>query len=72
MPFFSWETAYALGAVLIFLGLIWGVMASRTRNRRNDAVSQEATRAQYEHPDTYQSELRPKLEKKLPDKQPHA
>jgi hypothetical protein len=65
MPEFSWEIFYAIGALVLVVGLAWGVSRSRRRNRANDKITQEATRAQYEQPEKYEREIRPDLERKL-------
>ncbi|TXH37922.1 MAG: hypothetical protein E6Q98_06295 [Rhodospirillaceae bacterium] len=65
MPGFSWEIFFAIGALLLIGGLIWGVSRSKTRNRANDEITQEATRAQYEQPEKYEQEIRPELVRKL-------
>ena len=47
--------------------LAWGLWRYHTRNKRNDPVTEEATRELYDHPDTYEErrdelnhEIRPK------------
>jgi hypothetical protein len=47
--FLSWETLYAVGAALLALGLVYGIVSYYTRNRRNDALTEDATREQYDH-----------------------
>ena len=46
---FSWEMLYVLGTVVLAVGLVYGVYSYYTRNRRNDALTEDATRAQYDH-----------------------
>jgi hypothetical protein len=50
--FLSWETLYVLGAVLLALGLVYGIVSYYTRNRVNDALTEDATREQYDHENT--------------------
>ena len=47
--FLSWEMLYVLGTVLLALGLVYGIVSYYTRNRRNDALTEDATREQYDH-----------------------
>ena len=47
--FLSWETLYVLGAVVLALGIVYGIVSYYTRNRRNDALTEDATRQQYDH-----------------------
>lgn len=65
MPYFSWGTLWGIGAILLLVGLVWGTMASRRRDRRNDPVTEKATRALQEDPERYETEIKPKLEKEL-------
>jgi hypothetical protein len=44
---------YGIGALLLVAALAWGVYQSRTRNRRNDRVTEQAVKAEYQNPDTY-------------------
>ena len=50
---FQPEVLLGSGVVVLFFGLMWGFFQQKSRNRANDRVSEEATRAQYDHPDTY-------------------
>ena len=50
--FLSWEMLYVLGTVLLALGLVYGIVSYYTRNRRNDALTEDATREQYDHEST--------------------
>jgi hypothetical protein len=50
------EILYGLGALVLLAVLVWGVTQYRTRNKANDKVTEAATRAQYDHPDTYERE----------------
>lgn len=53
---FSQELFFGLGALALLLALIWGVTQHKRRNRANDALTEEATRAEYSHPETYEEE----------------
>ena len=41
-----------MGAALLALGIVYGLVSSYTRNRRNDALTEDATREQYDHEST--------------------
>jgi hypothetical protein len=59
------EVFYGIGALLLLLGLMWGVYQSKTRNRRNDKITEEAVRQRRRHPETYdrkREELKKKVE----------
>jgi hypothetical protein len=49
----AWELAWPLGALLLGLGLAYGLWRYHTRNRANDPITEEATRELYKHPETY-------------------
>jgi hypothetical protein len=62
---FPGEIMYGVGAVLLLLGLIYGTFQYKTRNRRNDRITEEAVRERYKHPETYEeksAELKQKVE----------
>lgn len=60
---FSWEVLFGVGLVALALALAWGVHASRTRNRANDPVMEDAARLLREHGQTrYDREDKPRLE----------
>ncbi|WP_296597546.1 hypothetical protein [Phenylobacterium sp.] len=50
------EILYGLGALALLAALVWGVTQYKRRNRANDPVSEAATRAEYDHPGSYQTE----------------
>ena len=50
------ELLYGVGALVLMLALVWGIVQYRTRNKANDALTEAATRAEYDHPDGYQQE----------------
>jgi hypothetical protein len=53
MHMFSWEIAFPLGVVVLAIAVAWGLIRYQTRDRANDAVTEEATRLEYEHPQYY-------------------
>lgn len=53
MPSLSWELAFPIGVILLGLAVAWGLLRNRTRNKANDALTEEATREEYSHPQTY-------------------
>jgi hypothetical protein len=53
---FTPEVLYGLGALALLAGLIWGITQYKRRNRANDPLTEQATQAEYDHPDTYQRE----------------
>ena len=46
------ELGFGLGRALL-AGLIWGYVSYKTRNRANDRLTDAATRALYDNPETY-------------------
>jgi hypothetical protein len=56
--FDSPEILWGVGTVLLLIALIWGVRQSRTRNRANDRITEEATRQEYADPAHYPQEQR--------------
>jgi hypothetical protein len=61
----SWELLYGLGAALLGLCLAYAALRNRHRNRKNDRLGDIATRAMYERPESYEREIRPKLERQV-------
>lgn len=53
---FTPEVFYSLGALLLLVALVWGVVQYKRRNRANDPITEQATRAEYNHPETYDRE----------------
>ncbi|WP_300578487.1 hypothetical protein [Phenylobacterium sp.] len=49
----SWELLFPVGAALLGVAIIFGLMRYHRRDRRNDAVTEAATREEYQHPDRY-------------------
>jgi hypothetical protein len=64
--FFSWETAWLAGVVLLGAAIAWGLLQYRTRTKANDRVTEEATRLMHEHStERYMREDRPRLNQEL-------
>ena len=53
---FTPEVFYGLGALALLAGLVWGITQYKRRNRANDPLTEAATRAEYDPPDTYEHE----------------
>lgn len=47
------EILWGLGLLVLMAALAWGVTQHRRRNRANDPVTEAATRAEYDRPDSY-------------------
>lgn len=47
------EITYPIGALVLLVGLAIGAAMYLTRNKRKDAITEAATREQYEHPARY-------------------
>ena len=59
------EIWYGLGALVLVLVLAYATFQSRSSNRRNDPVTEAATKELYQNPDTYDAkreELKQELE----------
>lgn len=50
------EILFGLGALALLAALVWGATQYKRRNRANDPISEAATRAQYDRPDSYETE----------------
>jgi hypothetical protein len=48
------ELVFVVGAGLLFAALLYGVLRNRGRNKRTDAITEAATKEQYEHPERYE------------------
>lgn len=53
MPDIPLEATYRLGALIILAVLVWAILRVSGRNRANDTVTEAATRAELDQPDTY-------------------
>jgi len=60
----SWEILFGVGALVLAGALVYGVWRNQTRNRANDAVTESATREEYDRPETY-PEVRGELERRV-------
>ena len=50
------ELLYGVGALVLLVALVWGITQYKTRNKANDALTEAATREEYDHPDRYAAE----------------
>jgi hypothetical protein len=50
----GYELLYFIGALVLLAVIGYGVYRDKTRDKRKDAITEAATREQYEHPDRYQ------------------
>ena len=50
MPGFAWEMAWSIGALALAIAIAFGAFRYLTRDRSNDAVTDEATREEYDDP----------------------
>ena len=63
---FTPEILYGVGTVALFAALIYAIMRNMGRNRRNDALREQATHELYEHSDEeYRKDIRPKLKQQV-------
>lgn len=62
---FQAEMLWGVGALLLLVALIYGVIQYRTRNRANDPVSERATKALYDDMDGYDDAKREALKDQL-------
>ena len=60
---FTPEVLWPVGSLLLLGVLIYGMIQYKTRNRRNDAVTEEAARRLFDDPASYTEETRRDLEK---------
>ena len=49
----GYELLYFIGAIVLLAAIGYGVYRDKTRDRRKDAITEAATREQYEHPERY-------------------
>jgi len=61
----GWEMLWPLGTLLLGLGIAYGMWRVHTRNKANDAVTEAATREQYDNPKTYMAETRDELKDEI-------
>lgn len=55
------ETGFFIGAIVLFVALVFGLLQYARRDPRNIPVTEEATRELYKHPETY-DQVRPEFE----------
>lgn len=48
------EILYGLGAVILLIGIGYGVLRDKTRDKSKDPITEAATREEYQHPERYQ------------------
>jgi hypothetical protein len=62
---FQPEVLFGVGIVVLFLGLLWGFVQYKTRNKANDPLTDAATKAEYDDPHNYdvaEAELKSKIQ----------
>jgi hypothetical protein len=50
------EALWGVGIAVVFVALFWGWSYTRSRNRANDAITEAATKAEYDRPESYDPE----------------
>jgi hypothetical protein len=63
---FQPEVLLGVGIVVLFVGLLWGYRQYKTRNRANDPLTEAATKAEYDQPETYEKDERELKRRVLP------
>lgn len=58
------EIFYGIGALILLAALVWGVMHYRQKSARANAITEEATREEYEEPARYDAERQEELEER--------
>jgi hypothetical protein len=51
---FGWETLYVVGAVVLAGLIAYGLIQYYSRDKRKDAITEEATRMEYDAPIAYE------------------
>ena len=59
------EALYVIGILILVVGFGYGLWRSRTRNRANDPLRDEATRELYDEPEAFENGGKQRLEAKL-------
>lgn len=52
----AWELVWGLGVLALMGVMIWGATQYARRNKAKDRLTEDATRAEYSHPETYPRE----------------
>lgn len=50
----AFELFYIIGALLLLAGIGYAMYRDKTRDKRKDAITEAATKEQYEHPERYE------------------
>lgn len=58
------EILYGIGALILLGVLIWAVMRGRLKSKRAEAISEEATREEYQEPERYDEPRQDELEER--------
>lgn len=61
------EIFYIIGGVILGIGIAYGFIAYRTRNKRNDPITEAATRELYDHPKRYERHTKAELDAQTRD-----
>lgn len=56
--FLQLDILFPIGALLLAIAIIYGMMQYRTRNRSNDAVAQRVVKERYENPSQWDGNRR--------------
>ena len=60
-----WEMVWPIGIVILGLAIGYGAWRNAHRNKANDAITEEATRQEYDHPDTYMEGRKQALDREV-------
>lgn len=58
------EILYGVGALLLLIGLVWGVWRGRLKSPTAQAISEEAVREEYQEPERYDEARQEELAEK--------
>ena len=62
--YFGWEIFYIIGAVILAAAIAYGLVQYYSRDKRKDAITEEATRMEYDAPIAYEHGGREALKEK--------
>lgn len=62
---FTPELLWPVGALVLLVALIYGMIQYKTRNRANDPVTEDATKALFDDPAHYTEDTRKAFEKDI-------